>query len=285
MRFRLRYQQHDLELPPGHFIIGRSSECQLSVDDPLVSRRHAKLVVTDDTVTIEDLGSRNGVLVDGGRIEGKKRIRHAQKITIGSQEMVLLDATERASAERNQTAVDATYAYPSALTMTAVPVAKPPASASSGETVPEESERSKKADAFRVLGGVADKALALGRAEEAERILRSLLDQVIQGSRSSRRNSPEVVDQAARYAARLAGATGKGTWFDYVIELYDLERRIMPAAIVDELYVVLRKVDNVSLAAIRTYLDDLRDLSGAYGPADRFVLQRIEGLSQLVALK
>jgi hypothetical protein len=281
MRFRLRYQQHDLELPPGHFIIGRSSECQLSVDDPLVSRRHAKLVVTDDAVTIEDLGSRNGVLVDGGRIEGKKRIRHAQKITIGSQEMVLLDATERASAERNQTAVDATYAYPSALTMTAVPVAR----SQGTETLPEESERSKKADAFRVLGGVADKALALNRAEEAERILRSLLDQVLQGSRASRRSPPDVIDQAARYAARLAGATGKGAWFDYVIELYDLERRIMPAAVVDELYVVLRKVDNVSLSALRTYLDDLRDLSGAYGPADRFVLQRIEGLSQLVALK
>jgi len=35
MPFRLRYLSHDLELPLGEFIIGRSDECQLSLDDPL----------------------------------------------------------------------------------------------------------------------------------------------------------------------------------------------------------------------------------------------------------
>ncbi|MCU0686326.1 MAG: FHA domain-containing protein, partial [Polyangiaceae bacterium] len=48
MRYRLRYLQHNLELSPGQFLIGRSTDCQLSVDDPLVSRRHARLLVTDE---------------------------------------------------------------------------------------------------------------------------------------------------------------------------------------------------------------------------------------------
>ncbi len=34
MAFRLRYLAHDLELAVGDFVIGRSTECQLSVDDP-----------------------------------------------------------------------------------------------------------------------------------------------------------------------------------------------------------------------------------------------------------
>src|SRR4030088_2857701 len=68
MRWRLRYLQHDLELSEGQFAVGRNATCQLSLDDPLVSRRHALLIVAKDGVTIEDLQSRNGVIVNGQRI-------------------------------------------------------------------------------------------------------------------------------------------------------------------------------------------------------------------------
>ena len=71
MRYRLRYLQHDLELSEGEFAVGRNASCQLSLDDPLVSRRHAILQVSGSTVTIEDLQSRNGVLVNNKRIEGR----------------------------------------------------------------------------------------------------------------------------------------------------------------------------------------------------------------------
>ena len=82
MLFRLRYLQHDFELSLGRFIIGRSTECQLSLDDPLVSRKHALLVVTEAAVEVEDLGSRNGVLVNGVRIERPTRLTEGAKITI-----------------------------------------------------------------------------------------------------------------------------------------------------------------------------------------------------------
>lgn len=278
MRYRLRYQQHDLELPPGQFLIGRSSECQLSLDDPLVSRKHAKLLVTDEGVFLEDLGSRNGVLLDAVRIEGRRKVKHLQKITIGSQDMVVVDSSERA-ADSSPAAVTGFHQMPPSLTMTAVPSSRVAAPAS----MPDES--SKRADAFKVLGGVADKALALGRADEAERILRSVLDQIIQSLRNGRVGSPDTTDQACRYAVRLAAATNRGIWVDYVIEAYTHEHRIIPAPIVDELYNVLRKVDNVSLTQIRQYVEMLRDNSGVYGPAERFLLQRIEGLERLAALK
>src|SRR4051812_43775892 len=93
MAFRLRYQAHDEALALGEFVIGRSIECQLSLDDPLVSRRHAILRVSQDTVTVQDLGSRNGVLVNGTKIEGVCSIGPGDKIAIGSQEMLLY--TER----------------------------------------------------------------------------------------------------------------------------------------------------------------------------------------------
>src|SRR5580700_6148625 len=94
MRWRLRYLQHDLELNEGQFAVGRNASCQLSLDDPLVSRRHALLTVTNDGVTIEDLQSRNGVLVNGQRIDGVVSLVVGDKVVIGSQEMTLLQARE-----------------------------------------------------------------------------------------------------------------------------------------------------------------------------------------------
>ncbi|CAN5922137.1 hypothetical protein BH11MYX4_BH11MYX4_53560 [soil metagenome] len=97
MRFRLRYLQHDLELNEGTFAVGRNASCQLSLDDPLVSRRHAIFEHQAGTVTLEDLNSRNGVIVNGQRIEAKIHLNVGDRILIGSQELTLLAAREGAN--------------------------------------------------------------------------------------------------------------------------------------------------------------------------------------------
>src|SRR5437764_15272008 len=97
MRFRLRYLQHDLELNEGTFAVGRNASCQLSLDDPLVSRRHAIFELQGGAVTIEDLNSRNGVIVNGHRIEAKVSLAVGDRILIGSQELTLLAARDGAA--------------------------------------------------------------------------------------------------------------------------------------------------------------------------------------------
>ena len=94
MPYRLRYLAHDLELPVGEFVVGRSTECQLSLDDPLVSRRHAVLRVRRDGVSVQDFGSRNGVLINGTKITGERELTPGDRVGIGSQEMVLHLAVE-----------------------------------------------------------------------------------------------------------------------------------------------------------------------------------------------
>ena len=94
MPFRLRYLAHDFELPEGPFVIGRSGDCQLSLDDPLVSRRHATLQVRSDGVAAIDLESRNGVYVNGTRISGQRELTDGDRIIIGSQEMLLYGGEE-----------------------------------------------------------------------------------------------------------------------------------------------------------------------------------------------
>ena len=50
------------------FLIGRESACEVHLDDPAVSRRHAKITCQNGVWTIEDLGSANGTWIDGKRI-------------------------------------------------------------------------------------------------------------------------------------------------------------------------------------------------------------------------
>jgi len=264
--------------------------------------------VRRDGVSVQDFGSRNGVLVNGAKISGERELAPGDKVSIGSQEMVLQSAAdahplatvagEEIYRRATQTlgaayvmdlraAVEARNAAPGAgapVPVPAFPIPRkeipPPAAAD-----PPPAEGSRSVQSFNLLGGVADKALAMGKAEEAERILQALLTDVITRARDGQAIDPGVTEPAARYAARLAGATSKASWVDYVFELYRRQRRVLPAAVIDELYSGVRKVKGLELAGVRTYLDALREMSAGFGPAERFLVQRVEGLERQIALK
>ena len=70
---------------PTITIIGRdSSRCQLVVDDPTISRQHAKLFVQDRELYLSDLGSTNGTWLDGQQIRSSSKIlKNGQTIVLG----------------------------------------------------------------------------------------------------------------------------------------------------------------------------------------------------------
>ncbi|MDB4943834.1 MAG: hypothetical protein JWP97_3368 [Labilithrix sp.] len=278
MRFRLRYLQTDLELNEGTFAVGRHASCQLSLDDPLVSRRHAIFENLGGSVTLEDLNSRNGVIVNGHRIDQKVVLNVGDRILIGSQELTLLASREGANAGAGGMGK---------MTLPKMKLSTPSsgfANAPAVETDPEPS-MVRRADQFKLLSGVAEKALAMGKAGEAERLLASALADVIEATRAGRPLPPTLVDQAAKFSAKLATATGKGGWADYVIELYAAQKRPCPANVIDELYNAMRKVTAVDLNRLRGYVAMLRQSLPRYGPAERFLFQRLEGLERLAALR
>lgn len=280
MRFRLRYLKHDLELSPGTFSIGRSAECQLSLDDPLVSRKHAQLTVREHEVVVEDAGSRNGVLVNGAKIEGQRALADGDRITIGAQEMTI---TAIADSELHRRAVRATPSAAGPVTLVTMPVAQPQVEQALGEE--STIARPKRGEALKLLGGVADKALALGNPESAERLLQGGLQELMADVRAGRPAHADSLEIAARFAARLASGTGKGSWGDYAIELYARAHALPPAPIVDELYVAARKMKGFDLSRFRTYLDDCRARANELSPTEKFVLQRLEGLERILATR
>lgn len=57
--------QRRLSLAAGENIVGRDEAASVRLDDPMVSRRHARIVVSTSGTLIEDLGSKNGTFIDG----------------------------------------------------------------------------------------------------------------------------------------------------------------------------------------------------------------------------
>ncbi len=64
--------------------IGRAADNDIRLQDPFVSRRHAVVWVSGADVGIEDLASRNGVLVDGVRRRGVIRLEPGNLVRIGT---------------------------------------------------------------------------------------------------------------------------------------------------------------------------------------------------------
>ena len=72
----------------GANLIGRAPGALISVASTDVSRRHAEIVVGDEGVSLEDLGSRHGTRVGGQRIEGRVVLKDQDEIVIGSVTLI-----------------------------------------------------------------------------------------------------------------------------------------------------------------------------------------------------
>ena len=69
-------------IAPLPFVIGRQAECALVLRDARISRNHARILKEDDGYVIEDLGSRNGVFVNGERVR-RRRLASLDRIEFG----------------------------------------------------------------------------------------------------------------------------------------------------------------------------------------------------------
>ncbi|MBW0271442.1 ABC transporter [Nocardia sp. MH4] len=85
-------------IPPGGLSIGRTSDNQIVVNDPLASRKHARLVSSNEGLVIEDLGSANGTFVNGHR-QQRTVLRERDIVTIGNIDFVV---TQGALAHRQK---------------------------------------------------------------------------------------------------------------------------------------------------------------------------------------
>lgn len=72
--------------------IGRAADCELCLDDPFLSRYHARLVLDGDGLKVEDLGSANGTYVNGERISAPIDVGEGDVVRVSGTELSLVTA-------------------------------------------------------------------------------------------------------------------------------------------------------------------------------------------------
>lgn len=260
-RYGLVYGRRTLPLSEGEFILGRGEDCHITLDSAQVSRRHARLLVTMAGVVVEDLGSVNGVILDGQRVAKRATVAPGATLKLADELLRLVDLTHESARTtaplRHSDTLRVDLAETAGL---------------------ENTER--RQDAFAMLSTVAEKSLALGRVADAERVLSGVLGQVLADAQAKKPLPAALTEGAARQAARLAVAAGHGRWANYAISLYAALRRPLPMDVIDSLHENVRKLPQLETTRLSQYVTSLAgvDLS----PAERFALRRLEGLLRVL---
>ena len=239
--------------------------------------------MVNGSALVEDLGSRNGVSVNSNKITGQEALSDGDLITIGSQTMTihgLRDKPPSASHAKR----------PLFDTMTAGELFPDEPTETKNHHLGEPDNPDKRVHELSLIGAVADKALALGRPDDAIRLLeRPLKDMLARAKRAAAGDSVLPVDElaarrAAALALKLAGVMSSGEWVDFVFELYSARGELLPQPTVDELYSLCRRV-RCDVQKLRTYIAVLERDADKLNKNEKFLLSRVEGLVEVAGLK
>jgi pSer/pThr/pTyr-binding forkhead associated (FHA) protein len=74
----------------GECVVGRATDADFVIDDTLASRRHIRVLKDAGAWTVEDLGSRNGTLVNGQRVQ-RQGLKDGDLLKVGGTELIFRD--------------------------------------------------------------------------------------------------------------------------------------------------------------------------------------------------
>lgn len=101
----LEWGTRRFRLSVGEHIIGRDPDAEIRLDESMVSRHHARLIVTEARTLLEDLGSKNGTLHAGSQVTTPVELADGDAIRIGSR---LLTFHTRAASRSTVTQAEGT---------------------------------------------------------------------------------------------------------------------------------------------------------------------------------
>ncbi len=233
-RFRLRFLLQELDLVGSVIVIGRSPDCQITIEDPLVSRQHARITVRDNTAFIMDLGSRNGVRINGELTRGDSPLKHNDRVRLGTQELVFLVVDE--SSERMSRATgfmmncrSCGRPFPGEVTSCPHCGAAVENGGEEGDTITGLPHEPQTSWTLQLLGEVIERALTAERVEEAERMLRRAAQELEQEQTQAGGVDIKQASRLAAFAVRLAAAQRASLWAEWALAIY-AKHGILPAS-------------------------------------------------------
>ena len=265
--------QGDLELGSGSLLLGRLPECDVLLQDALVSRMHARISVQHDSVVVEDLHSTNGVYVNGVRVGHSTVLREGDRILIGTTEISLFESRDSSLMRIRQARRVSSEPEP---VQQSHPVLRAPKLTPSG---PEQVPSTARAAALQMIGGLADRLAATGNMEEAAQVLSGHLRRILKGANAGLQVPADVAGSASRHALTLARWTKQPLWADYVVELHLSARLVMSPVTLATFDDVVAKLGDFDHMLLGYYVDSLRERSATLSLDER---RRVEHLAELV---
>ena len=89
----LTTEPFEIPLEQRTYTVGRAPQCDIVIRQHGVSRRHAKLVVSTDGITVEDLGSSNGSYFDGSRLTKPVKVPWGSLVVLGDSRLDFHEAS------------------------------------------------------------------------------------------------------------------------------------------------------------------------------------------------
>ncbi|HJS57566.1 MAG TPA: FHA domain-containing protein [Vicinamibacteria bacterium] len=83
VRFRLTWEGGEVPLAEGENVLGRVEEAAAWIESASVSRRHARIVVSEGEARLEDMGSKNGTFLNGRKITSAEPLSDGDEIRLG----------------------------------------------------------------------------------------------------------------------------------------------------------------------------------------------------------
>lgn len=261
--YELRSGSAAIRLGQGMLSIGRSIDCHVVFDSAAVSRRHAEIGLKNRAPVVVDLGSANGVFVNGRRVSGEQHLSVGDIIVIGDQQLRL------ASVE-----LPATMEMRSART-------SPGAGAATQQRPAVEDESTNLEDAIELITGVAQKLIDKGELARAREVLGPRLVHVLDRARSGPGPEPATIESASLSALQLARGTLDPNWVDYVVLLHDAATKMMTDPVIEQMHETVRKLPRIQVSLLRDYIARMEDAH--LSTHERFLLRRLTGLERVAA--
>lgn len=277
-RFRLRFLLQEFDLPPGDTLIGRSPECQITIEDPLISRQHGRIIVQGGVATFVDLGSRNGSRVNGRPVGDPVLLVDGDRVRLGAQELVFLKV------DSDPRAIRATGAMRLCSRCKTPFPEGPQACPHCGHSITAVTEEDtvsgigvpvRRGWILQMLGEVLERALRTEKLSEADRLLKRAAEETEDRLRLGEIDGAQL-SRIAEYALQLARMKGDPRWAIWVLEMHRRAVVVPSAAVVEAVGNLLRH-DELKAAA-RDFLTFWSDREEVVSPADAPQLTRLERL-------
>ncbi len=224
-RYRLRFLLQEFDLPRGATVLGRSTDCHVTIEDPLVSRHHARIVLDGEHAFVYDLNSRNGVKVNGKVLKGPVELCSGDRLRLGTQELVFCRVEHASGHVALKTTGFLRHCARCRMPYPQEAGACPNCGAT--EALEEETLSGNLAPgaqqtwSTQLFLDVLERALALRRLDDVERLLRRFSshfeEAASRGIAVDRRELAKFSEEALRASLEI----GKSTWGVWVATFYE----------------------------------------------------------------